>query len=110
MTFHPTKILRKILPNFRTDISKYQFCKLFTDQETLKQQLIIVTIILVLIISGNIWFIWYKRNIEQENMAKLAEKNGQDINSLNNADKNSFTSRAPVLDNQESIYCSLDDI
>lgn len=84
--------------------------KKIKDQETLKQQLIIVTIILVLIISGNIWFIWYKRNIEQENMAKLAEKNGQDINSLNNADKNSFTSRAPVLDNQESIYCSLDDI
>lgn len=66
----------------------------------LKQKLIIIIVILVVIISANIWFIWYRKSLER----KIEDKKNK------NSDQNSFTSKAPVLDNSDSLYCSLDDI
>jgi len=76
------------------------------EQDLLKRKLIIVIVILILIISGNIWFIWYRRTLERTR----GTDDGKGPNGLNNADRNSFTSKAPVLENDDSLYCSLDEV
>jgi len=83
-----------------------EFFNPFLEKDLLKRKLIIIIVILILIISGNIWFIWYRhtneKNKEEGENANVREKQ--------NVDRNSFTSNAPVLDNEESLYCSLDEI
>lgn len=77
------------------------------ENELLMRKLIIVIVILILIISGNIWFIWYRR--QQRNQEPDLEK-PEDINKQSLNERFSYTSRAPVIDNEDSLYCALDDL